>query len=197
MKNVVKISGTVKEEPVFNHNVQEERFYRLIVCITRLSGEVDEIPMFVSEKYLDLEKTYTGCGVRISGQFRSYNLSEESKTKLILYVHPYSIEFVDEIEFVNEIQFEGILCKEPVYRETPKGRKITDLLIANNQTYGRSYYFPCICWGKRATYANTLHVGDEIMIKGRLQSRIYNKAGEKKIAYEISVSDIFESGAKE
>ncbi len=85
MKNVVKISGTVKEEPVFDHNVQEERFYRLIVCITRLSGEVDEIPMFVSEKYLDLEKTYTGCGVRISGQFRSYKYESVDSSVLITY----------------------------------------------------------------------------------------------------------------
>lgn len=196
MKNVVKISGTVKEEPVFDHSVKEEKFYRLTVCSARLSGEIDEIPVYVSEKYLDFEKSYAGCRVLISGQFRSYNLAGEVKTRLVLYVHPYSIEFIEETDDVNEIQLEGILCKHPIYRETPKGRKISDLLIANNQSYGRSYYFPCICWGKRAIYTNTLHVGDEVKIKGRLQSRIYNKAEEEKIAYEISVSDIFEGGAK-
>lgn len=196
MKNVVKISGTVKEEPVFDHSFKEENFYRMTICSARLSGEVDEIPILVSEKYLDLTHNYAGHRVLISGQFRSYNLAEEVKTRLVLYVHPYSIEFVEEMDDVNEIQFEGILCKVPVYRETPKGRKIADLLIANNQSYGRSYYFPCICWGKRAIYANTLHVGDEVKIKGRLQSRIYNKAEEEKIAYEISVSEIFEGGAE-
>ena len=58
----------------------------------------------------------------------------------------------------NRIILQGYLCKEPIYRETPLGREITDLLLAVNRPYGKSDYIPCICWGRNARYASKLHL---------------------------------------
>ena len=145
-----------------------------------------------------MKEDFVGRKVLIRGQFRSYNKHEESKNRLDLSVFAREIEFVDEIEEsakTNQIYLDGYICKEPVYRKTPLGREIADLLLAVNRPYGKSDYIPCICWGRNARYANHFHVGTRCEIFGRIQSREYMKKlseeqAEKRIAYEVSVSKL-------
>ena len=107
----------------------------------------------VSERLLDVNGDYKGMYIVVNGQFRSYNRHEERKNKLVLSVFAREIDFVDEIgenTKSNQIYLDGYICKEPVYRKTPLGREIADLLLAVNRPYGKSDYIPCICWGRNA-----------------------------------------------
>ena len=148
--------------------------------------------------FIDVTADYKGSLVIINGQFRSYNRHEEKKNKLVLSVFAREIEFVDEISEnarTNQIFLDGYICKEPVYRKTPLGREIADLLLAVNRPYGKSDYIPCICWGRNARYAANFQVGERCLVWGRIQSREYMKRisdenMEKRVAYEVSVSKL-------
>ena len=134
----------------------------------------------------------------MDGQFRSYNRHEEKRNRLVLSVFAREVKFVGEEEEtvpVNQIFLDGYICKPPVYRKTPLGREIADLLMAVNRPYGKSDYIPCICWGRNARYASAFEVGGHVLIWGRIQSREYMKRiseneTEKRIAYEVSVSKL-------
>ena len=168
------------------------------VKVKRLSDSYDVIPMMVSERLLDVNANYIGYHVEVTGQFRSYNRHEERKNRLVLSVFAREISFVDEIEESaksNQIFLDGYICKAPVYRKTPLGREIADVLLAVNRPYGKSDYIPCICWGRNARFASGFTVGSHVQIWGRIQSREYQKkVGNDKVisktAYEVSVSKI-------
>lgn len=168
------------------------------VEVARLSESYDIIPVMVSERLIDVDGNYEGEYVSISGQFRSYNRHEERKNRLILSVFAREISFVDELEEssrTNQIYLDGYICKEPVYRKTPLGREIADVLLAVNRPYGKSDYIPCICWGRNARYAGSFEVGAHCAVWGRIQSREYMKKLsedqlEKRTAYEVSVSKL-------
>lgn len=168
------------------------------VLVTRLSESADIIPLMVSERLLDVTKDYRGYKIMVTGQFRSYNRHEERKNKLVLSVFAREIEFIDEIEEsskTNQIFLDGYICKEPIYRKTPLGREIADLLLAVNRPYGKSDYIPCICWGRNARFASGFEVGARCAVWGRIQSREYVKKiseteTEKRVAYEVSVSKL-------
>lgn len=168
------------------------------VSVERLSDSRDIIPLMVSERLIDVSGDFIGQNIMVSGQFRSYNRHEERKNRLVLSVFAREIEFVGEIEEstkTNQIYLDGYICKEPIYRKTPLGREIADLLLAVNRPYGKSDYIPCICWGRNARYANNFAVGDRCLVWGRIQSREYMKKiteeqVEKRIAYEVSVSKL-------
>ena len=105
------------------------------------------------------------------------------------------VEEDDENVPVNQIFMDGFICKPPVYRKTPLGREIADILLAVNRPYGKSDYIPCICWGRNARYASAFAVGGHVLLWGRIQSREYMKRigenqSEKRIAYEVSVSKL-------
>jgi primosomal replication protein N len=152
----------------------------------------------VSERLVNTEEDYTGQIIHVTGQFRSYNRHEEKKNRLVLSVFVRELEFLDEVgedEKTNQIFLDGYICKEPIYRKTPLGREIADVLLAVNRSYGKSDYIPCICWGRNARFASGFEVGSHIQILGRIQSREYVKRiGEeetqRRIAYEVSVSKI-------
>ena len=194
--NQVTIEGEISGEFVFSHEIFGERFYMLDISTRRLSGVCDSIPVTVSERLIDVTQNYIGQYVCVRGQFRSYNQNDGSKVRLILSVFAQEIEFAEKLmEDVNQIYLDGYICKEPVYRKTPLGREIADLLIAVNRSYGKSDYIPCICWGRNARFASTFEVGTHVQIQGRIQSREYVKKineleTEKRIAYEVSVSKI-------
>lgn len=162
----------------------------------RLSESYDIIPVMVSERLIDVTGDYTGALICVIGQFRSYNRHEEHKNRLVLSVFAREIGFIEEMEEsskTNQIFLDGYICKEPVYRKTPLGREIADLLLAVNRPYGKSDYIPCICWGRNARYANQFKVGERCAVWGRIQSREYMKKldednVEKRIAFEVSVS---------
>ena len=196
--NQVVIAGEIVSGFTFSHEVYGEGFYMVEVAVNRLSNYADYIPVMVSERLIDVTQNYEGQYICVVGQFRSYNRHEEKKNRLVLSVFAREIEFTDEPgEDVksNQIFLDGYICKEPIYRKTPLGREIADLLIAVNRSYGKSDYIPSICWGRNARYASGFEVGSHVQIWGRIQSREYVKKlnefeTEKRIAYEISVSKI-------
>ncbi len=196
--NQVVIMGEIVSDFTFSHEIYGEGFYMVDVRVERLSDSIDIIPLMVSERLLDVNGDYKGMYIVVNGQFRSYNRHEERKNKLVLSVFAREIDFVDEIgenTKSNQIYLDGYICKEPVYRKTPLGREIADLLLAVNRPYGKSDYIPCICWGRNARYASNFEVGARCAVWGRIQSREYMKKIsedelEKRIAYEVSVSKL-------
>ena len=196
--NQVTIMGQVASEFEFSHEVFGEGFYIVEVLVKRLSNSCDRIPLMVSERLIDVTQDYTGEFIMASGQFRSYNRHEEQKNRLVLSVFVREISFMEEEpdgSKTNSILLDGYICKEPIYRKTPLGREIADLLLAVNRTYGKSDYIPCICWGRNARYASGFEVGEHVQVLGRIQSREYVKKlseteTEKRVAYEVSVSKL-------
>lgn len=168
------------------------------VLVRRLSSSKDRIPLMVSERLLDVTQDYTGEFIMASGQFRSYNRHEEQKNRLILSVFVRELSFIEEEPDgakTNTILLDGYICKTPIYRKTPLGREIADLLLAVNRPYGKSDYIPCICWGRNARFAASFEVGEHVQVLGRIQSREYVKRlseteSEKRTAYEVSVSKL-------
>ena len=175
-----------------------EGFYMVDVKVQRLSESFDIIPVMVSERLIDVHGDYKGMMICVNGQFRSYNRHEERRNRLVLSVFAREVEFIDSLEESaksNMIFLDGYICKEPIYRKTPLGREIADLLLAVNRPYGKSDYIPCICWGRNARYASTFKVGERCSIWGRIQSREYMKKldeenVERRVAFEVSVSKL-------
>lgn len=190
--------GEIVSDFSFSHEIFGEGFYMVDVKVPRLSDSNDIIPLMVSERLIDVEEDYCGQNIMVQGQFRSYNRHEERRNRLVLSVFAREIEFVDETpesSQTNQIFLDGFICKEPIYRKTPLGREIADLLIAVNRPYGKSDYIPCICWGRNARFASSFTVGTRCEIWGRIQSREYIKKlseedAEKRVAYEVSVSKL-------
>jgi single-stranded DNA-binding protein len=196
--NQVTVIGEVMSDFSYSHEIFGEGFYMVDVKVQRLSDSMDVIPVMVSERLLNVNDDYKGSFVCVNGQFRSYNRHEERKNRLVLSVFAREIEFVDEIEESvksNQIFLDGFVCKEPIYRKTPLGREIADLLLAVNRPYGKSDYIPCICWGRNARFAGSFKVGDRCNVWGRIQSREYMKkldeeSVERRVAFEVSVSKL-------
>ena len=193
--NQAVVIGTIVSDFTYSHEIFGEAFYMVDVEVERLSYSSDIIPVMISERLINVEEDYKGSMISVSGQFRSYNRHEEKKNRLILSVFAREVEFIDHVEKsaeVNQIYLEGYICKEPVYRKTPLGREIADLLLAVNRLYGRTDYISCICWGRNARFSDGLSVGTRIRIWGRVQSREYIKKineeqTEKRVAYEVSI----------
>ena len=196
--NQVTIMGKVATEFSFSHEVFGEGFYMVEVEVKRLSNSEDRIPLMISERLIDVTQDYTGEYIMVHGQFRSYNRHEEQKNRLVLSVFVREISFMEEEPDgtkTNSIWLDGYICKEPIYRKTPLGREIADLLLAVNRPYGKSDYIPCICWGRNARYTSGFEVGEHVQLLGRIQSREYVKRisdteTEKRVAYEVSVSKL-------
>ena len=193
--NKVIIAGTIASLPEFSHEVYEEMFYTFMLDTPRLSETHDTVKVTISEKFLTGEGLSIGEKVIIQGQFRSYNNFSNVGNRLILTVFVKDIEKCIDYEekSINSIYLNGYICKKPVYRTTPFGREIADILLAVNRSYNKSDYIPCIAWGRNAKYAGCLEVGDNVEIKGRIQSREYQKRlseteVESKTAFEVSVS---------
>ena len=196
--NRVSVIGEIVSGFTFSHEVFGEGFYMVDVAVNRLSEQADIIPLMISERLIDVHKDYSGSTVESIGQFRSYNRHEGIKNRLMLSIFVREIHFIEEFTDytkTNQIFLDGYICKEPVYRKTPLGREIADVLLAVNRPYGKSDYIPCICWGRNARFAGGFNVGERCEVWGRIQSREYmKKVGEeqleKRIAYEVSVSKL-------
>ena len=196
--NQVSIMGEIVSDFRFSHEVYGEGFYMVDVAVNRLSNYLDYIPLMISERLIDVNADYIGQIIYVNGQFRSFNRHEEKKNRLVLSVFVRELEFLEELQEdmkSNQIFLDGYICKEPIYRKTPLGREIADLLIAVNRSYGKSDYIPCICWGRNARFASGFEVGGHVQVWGRIQSREYVKKiseleTEKRVAYEVSVSKV-------
>ena len=196
--NQVSIVGEVVSPFTFSHEVFGEGFFMADIAVRRLSDSEDLIPVMVSERLVDVTEDLTGALVRVAGQFRSYNRHEGNRNRLLLSVFVREVEFMegfDDYTKSNQIFLDGYICKQPVYRKTPLGREIADLLVAVNRPYGKSDYIPCIAWGRNARFAAGFDVGGRVRVWGRVQSREYTKKlnevdCEKRVAYEISVGKL-------
>ena len=199
--NRVCIIGEIVSEFTFSHEVFGEGFYIANVSVNRLSDMVDVIPLMISERLIDVTKDYRGMKIEVAGQFRSYNRHEGTKNKLVLSIFVRELRFLEDDEMPeeqsksNQIFLDGYVCKPPIYRKTPLGREIADILVAVNRPYGKSDYIPCIAWGRNARFAGGLEVGAHLKVSGRVQSREYTKKigeeeVERRVAYEVSVSKI-------
>lgn len=195
--NLAEVCGVVDDELQFNHEIFGESFYTFTLKIPRLSGTSDKIKVMVSDRLLSDLPLSVGDFVEISGQFRSYNSYENGDNKLILTVFAKDINISDPelSKNPNSLFLNGYVCKEPVYRTTPFGREITDILLAVNRTYNKSDYIPVIAWGRNARYCKGFNVGDNVKVWGRIQSRDYQKRLSDdevitKTAYEVSVNKL-------
>ena len=201
--NQLILVGKVTSEKRLSHEIYGEKFYTFDLSVPRLSGNADIIPITISERLLVERDIEIGNNIVIEGQFRSYNSYENEKNKLILTVFAKEIRFSDEQEefqptkenISNEVTLTGYICKKPIYRKTPFGREIADLLLAVNRAYNKSDYIPCIAWGRNARFCENVPVGTEIRIVGRVQSRQYEKkyedgTSEIKVAYEVSIASL-------
>ena len=202
--NQLTLIGKVTSEKTFSHEIYGEKFYIFNLSVPRLSGNSDIIPITISERLLVEQDLSIGKNVIIEGQFRSYNSYQNERNKLILTVFAKEIKFAEnqEEDFIpskecasNEVILDGFICKKPVYRKTPFGREIADVLLAVNRAYNKSDYIPCIAWGRTARFCENMAVGTEVRVVGRVQSRQYEKkfedgTSEIRIAYEVSVASL-------
>lgn len=196
--NSITVSGRIISDFIISHEVYGEKFYSFYIENQRLSDTVDILPIIISERLLIDESYAVGDNVLIEGQIRSHNNFDGIKTHLKLSVFVKGIKTLDDIcTDVNRTILDGFVCKKPVYRTTPFGREIADILLAVNRAYGKSDYIPAICWGRNAKFASSLEVGTNVSLLGRMQSREYQKRLENgevitKTAYEVSASKIEE-----
>ena len=202
--NQLVLVGKVTSDKRLSHEIYGEKFYIFDLSVPRLSGNADIIPITISERLLLEEDLDIGKNIIIEGQFRSYNSFENERNRLVLTVFAKEIKFAEnqEEEFKpskentsNEVVLDGYICKKPIYRKTPFGREIADILLAVNRAYNKSDYIPCIAWGRNARFCENIPVGTEVRVIGRVQSRQYEKkyedgTSEIKIAYEVSVASL-------
>ena len=204
--NNLTLVGKVTGEKRFSHEIYGERFFVFDLEIARLSGNADIIPITVSERLVTDEMLSAGKKLLVKGQFRSYNSYDNEKNRLILTVFAKDILEVEENEqeenemtkkdmITNEVILIGYICKTPIYRQTPFGREIADILLAVNRAYNKSDYIPTIAWGRNARFCQNLEVGTKVKIVGRVQSRMYEKKHEdgtveNRVAYEVSVGSL-------
>ena len=202
--NHIVLVGKVTSEKKFSHEIYGEKFYIFDLSVPRLSGNSDIIPITISERLMVDGDLPVGTKITVEGQFRSYNSYGEGKNKLVLTVFAKNVELLEDQEsevearkdFVsNEVTLIGYICKKPIYRQTPFGREIADILLAVNRAYSKSDYIPCIAWGRTARFCENMEVGTEVKVIGRVQSRQYEKkyedgTVENKVAYEVSVGSL-------
>lgn len=188
--NRIELCGSLAELPQFSHENHEKRFYRFLLEVERLSGTVDVLPVIVSEPVLEKMDVSGGSMLAVNGQIRSFNSRMSSGRRLVISVYAETLEACEE-EPRNLTELTGVICKDPVYRRTPLGREICDVMLAVNRPYHRADYIPCIFWGRTASEIAACSVGDAIGLTGRLQSRSYVKmletGSENRTAYEVSV----------
>ena len=200
--NYLVLIGNIVSEKVFSHEIYGESFYIFDLEVARLSGNSDIIPITISERLILEKELEIGDKVAIEGQFRSYNSYENEKNRLILTVFAKDIKYLSEEDeenssekVSNEVTLIGYICKKPIYRQTPFGREISDILLAVNRAYNKSDYIPAIAWGRNARFCQNIEVGTKVKITGRVQSRNYEKKFEDgttqtRTAYEVSISSL-------
>lgn len=202
--NHIVLVGKITSDKKFSHEIYGEKFYIFDLSVPRLSGNGDVIPVTISERLMPNGNLELNSKIIVEGQFRSYNSYNEGRNRLVLTVFAKDIKFLEDQEsevearkdFIsNEVNLTGYICKKPIYRQTPFGREIADILLAVNRAYSKSDYIPCIAWGRTARYCENMEIGTEIKLVGRVQSRKYEKKYEdgtieNKIAYEVSVGSL-------
>lgn len=196
--NKVVITGFINAGFELNHVVFGKEFYKSHIVSYRESGTEDVIPVILQDRKMEQKpEDYINKYVRVEGEFRSHNFRDNQDRKKFLYVFAREIKIIerDYKSDTNEIFLDGYLCKEPVYRKTPFGREIADVIFAVNRFNKKTDYIPCIFWGRNARMISSAKVGTRLEVTGRMQSRNYVKknpdgTSKNKTAYEVSVSSL-------
>ncbi len=173
--NHMTACGKLESAPVLSHEVMNEAFYTGTLIVKRLSGTVDRLPITLPGKLIADTHLPLDSLLLVSGQVRSYNKVVDGTGRLMVTLFVQSVSVTNDHETLNRVDISGALCKPPIYRSTPFGREICDMMLAVNRAFGKSDYIPCIAWGRNAQYASRFEVGDRIRLSGRLQSREYQK----------------------
>lgn len=188
-ENQIILRGSLVELPQFSHENHRKRFYRFTLCVPRLSGAEDLLPVIASEQVLEKMDLSGGTMLHIEGQIRTHNIRENGARRLLIFVFASSVT-AEEGEPINDVLLQGPLCRDASYRHTPLGREICDVMLAVPRAFRRADYLPCILWGRIAKDAADLQTGQVLRISGRLQSRVYTKLTEEgrqeRTAYEVS-----------
>ena len=184
--------GRLDGELELSHEVMNEPFYTGTLLVKRLSGAVDRLPVTIPGKLMGLLPE-DNRQLLVTGQVRSYNKVVDGAGRLMVTLFVQSLALSPDNDTLNRVTLTGALCKPPIYRSTPFGREICDMMLAVNRAFGKSDYIPCIAWGRTARFAAGLSVGDRVQLQGRFQSRVYQKqlpdgAVQERTAYEVSVS---------
>lgn len=189
IENQVRLRGSLLALPQYSHENHGKKFFRFTLEVERLSGALDLLPVVAEEGLLNSIDLSSGSMLTVTGQIRTHNIRENGVRHLLIFVFAVQI-ICEDGQFLNEVIVEGPLCKEPIYRRTPLGREICDVMLAVPRAFRRADYLPCILWGRTAYEISQCHTRDRIRIEGRLQSRIYTKVTEdglqERTAYEIS-----------
>lgn len=194
VQNTVYLRGCVVSPPVYSHESHGRPYYLFMLETRRLSGVEDVIRILANKEVLDEYSCRPGDTVTVEGSLRSFNnKSGGGDSKLVITVLARNLcEGISPHE--NKVILAGTLCKPPVYRRTPLGREICDLILAVGRPYGRADYLPCIAWGAGARQCAECVVGDKLLVEGRIQSRGYIKIIDgnqcNRTAFEVSVGQL-------
>lgn len=187
--NTITLRGSLESLPQFSHENHGLRFFRFVLEVPRLSGAVDLLPVVAEERLLAELDPCGGEMLTVTGQIRSHNQRTDGIRRLLIFVFASAI-VAEDGDPINDVVLEGPLCRDPIYRRTPLGREICDVMLAIPRPFHRADYLPCILWGRTAQEVAQCHVRDRIRIYGRLQSRVYTKLTDNgpidRTAYEIS-----------
>lgn len=187
--NRIELRGDLATLPTLSHENHGQQFYRFYLDVERLSGVVDRLPVIAPAPVLWAMDLFAGARITVSGQIRSYNARQEGRRKLLVFVYAQTLYTCDDPP-ANEVFLSGTICKMPIFRRTPLGRQICDIMLAVSRPYHRTDYLPCILWGRNALETSLAQVGDRLELTGRLQSREYTKVltegSELRTTYEIS-----------
>lgn len=169
----------------------------------RPSGIIDEVAVAFTEAAVDRGKT--GDGLRLENYFlpgsrllisgRQQALKDFKSGKVLVFILAEYIGLSPKAMLQNDVALMGELAYKPTYRETPRGKRISDIFVkVENVLTGVGCYIPCICWQENADEVAGWQPGDKVKLLGRCQSREYMKGTEAgrevKTVYEISVSFI-------
>ena len=188
-ENQIILRGSLVELPQFSHENHHKRFFRFTLCVPRLSGAEDLLPVIAQEQVLEKMDLSGGSMLRVEGQIRTHNIRQDGIRRLMIFVFASSVT-AEEGEPINDVLLQGALCRDASYRRTPLGREICDVMLAVSRAFHRADYVPCILWGRLAKETALMQTGDVLSISGRLQSRVYTKLTEadrqERTAYEVS-----------
>lgn len=194
-KNEAILCGYLNSVPVKTHTAGGFEYYGISLRVPRLSGREDLLNITAPSYVLPKDGLTLFSKFTIRGVMRSRNQHDSDKYRLILCICAREMQQSEpDAEPANSILLTGAVCKPPIYRETPLGRRVCDIMLAVKRSYGKADFLPLIVWGANADLSKDYKVGDKISCEGRFQSREYIKkteAGDEvKTAYEVSVSKI-------
>lgn len=99
---------------------------------------------------------------------------------------------------LNKVMLTGRLGKDVELRVTPNGSSVATFSVASSRNIKdgdgwkeQTEWFNVVAWEKLAeTCANYLHKGSRVFIEGRLQTREYEKDGQKRYFTEVIANDL-------